>query len=81
MPTVMVEIPVDEATAEALAELHRLAAVGELVKQMVRPGSRHDLLAALLGSTRRRAAALGLTDQDTDDELAAWKAERAAESH
>jgi hypothetical protein len=33
MPAVMVEIPVDEATAEALADPHRLPAVGELVKQ------------------------------------------------
>ena len=46
MSTVMVEIPVDEVTAQALS----------------------------------LAAALGLTDQDIDDELAVWKAERAAET-
>lgn len=78
MDTVMVEIPVDEATAEALADPHRLAAVAELVKHMVRPTEGNDLLAALLESTRQKAAALGWTDQDIDDELAAWKAERAA---
>ena len=72
MSTVMVEIPVDEVTAQALADPHRLAAVAELVKNMVRPSSSHDLLATLLASTRRGAAALGLTDQDIDDELAVW---------
>ena len=79
MSTVMVEIPVDEETARALADPNRLAAVGELVKHMVRPSPAHDLLGTLLESTRRRAAALGFTDQDIDDELTAWKAERTAD--
>jgi hypothetical protein len=78
MSIVSITIPVDEATAEALADPHRLAAVAELVKSVVRPSSSHDLLGTLLETTRRRAAAMGLTDQDIDDELAAWKAERAA---
>ena len=78
MSTVMVEIPVDEATAEALADPHRLAAVAELVKNMVRPTAGNDLLATLLEATRRKAAAMSLSDQDIDQELAAWKHEQAA---
>ncbi|HEY3845535.1 MAG TPA: hypothetical protein VGL95_00315 [Acetobacteraceae bacterium] len=78
MSTVMIEIPVDEETAAALADPHRRRAVGELVKLMVRPTAGNDPLATLLETTRRAAAAAGLTDQDIDDELAAWKAERAA---
>jgi hypothetical protein len=78
MSTVMIEIPVDEETAAALADPHRRQAVGELVKLMVRPTAGNDPLATLLETTRRAAAAAGLTDQDIDDELAAWKAERAA---
>ncbi len=78
MRTVMVEIPVDEETAAALADPHRREAVGELVKLAVRPSSGTDPLAALLQVTRRDAAAIGLTDEDIDAELDAWKAERAA---
>ena len=73
MGTVMVEIPVDEATAAALADPHRLAAVAELVKNMVHPASGNDLLATLLETTRRKPAAIGLSEQDIDEELAAWK--------
>lgn len=79
MGTVMVEIPVDEETAAALADPHRREAVGELVKLAVRPSAGNDPLGALLDTTRREAAKLGLTDQEIDEELAAWKAERAAQ--
>jgi hypothetical protein len=78
MGVVMVEIPVDEGTAAALADPHRRDAAGELVKLAVRPTAGNDPLAVLLETTRREAAAAGLTDQDIDEELAAWKAERSA---
>ncbi len=77
MGTVMVEIPVDEATAEALADPHRLAAVAEVVNHIVRPIAGNDLLATLLETARRKAATMGLSDQDIDEELAAWKNQRA----
>ena len=77
MSTVMVEIPVDEATAAALADPHRREAVGELVKLIVHPTAGNDPLAALLETTRREATASGLTDRDIDQELHDWKAERA----
>jgi hypothetical protein len=76
MSIVMVPIPVDEETAAALTDPHRLEAAGELVKLMVRPSANNDLFARVLETTRREAAAAGLTDQDIDEELAAWKAER-----
>jgi uncharacterized protein YciW len=78
MGTVMVQIPVDEATAERLADPRRLAAVSELVMAVVRRPKDHDPLMALFEQTRQRAAAVGLTDEDIDAELALWKAERAA---
>jgi hypothetical protein len=74
----MIDIPVDEETAAALADPHWRQAVGELVKLMVRPTAGNDPLATLLETSRREVAAAGLTDQDIDDEFAAWKAERAA---
>jgi Glu-tRNA(Gln) amidotransferase subunit E-like FAD-binding protein len=78
MGIVMVEIPVDEKTAAALADPHRLEAVGQLVNLMINPTADADPLALLLETTRREAEAAGITQQDIDDELAAWKAERAA---
>ena len=78
MPVVMVEIPVDEATAAALADPRRLEAVGELVRLTVHPDAAADPLRLLLETTRREAAAAGLTGQAIDRELADWKAERAA---
>ena len=46
MGTVMVSIPVGEATAERLADPRRLAAVSELVMAVVRRPKDHDPLAA-----------------------------------
>jgi hypothetical protein len=79
MAVVMVEIPVDEETAAALADPHRREAAGELVKLAVRPPTAgNDPLAVLLETTRCEAAAAGLTDHDIEEELATWKAERSA---
>ena len=78
MGVVMVAIPVDEDTAAALADPHRLEAVGRLVTCIVRPSAGDDPLASLLETTRREAAAAGITQADIDAELEAWKAERAA---
>ena len=78
MATVMVEIPVDTETAEALADPRRRTAAGEMVKAMVKRRDGHDRLGLLLKTTRREATEAGFTAQDIDDELAAWKTERAA---
>lgn len=74
-----IEIQVEAATAEALADATRRDAVGRLIDRIVRPVSGHDPLAALLEDTAQRAGAAGLTDDDIDAELAADKAERRAE--
>ena len=74
----MVQIPVDEATAAALADPRRLAAVSELVKLAVRPTGQDDPLIVLFEETAKDAEAAGLTEADIEAELAAWKAERAA---
>jgi hypothetical protein len=80
MSIVMVPIPVDVETAAALADPHRLEAIGNLVKLAIHPTAGNDPLAALLEATRRDAAAAGLTDADIDNELAAWKASRTGRS-
>ena len=78
MGTVMVQIPVDEATAARLADPRRLAAISHLIELAVRPTEHDDPLIALFEKTSREAAAAGLTDADIDAELALWKAERSA---
>ena len=78
MGTVMVTIPVDEATAAALADPRRLAAVSELLMAAVHPSPTNDPLDRLLRTINREAAEAGWTEAAVDAELAAWKAERAA---
>ena len=78
MGVVKVEIPVDDATAAALADPRRREAVGRLVEMFVHPREDDDPLALLFDKISREAAATGLTQQDIDDELAVWKTERTA---
>lgn len=73
---VPVEIPVDEAAAEALKDADRRARVGRLVSQVARLDQGPDPLAAILERTSGAAQAAGLTDAEIDAELAAYNAER-----
>jgi hypothetical protein len=77
MGVVKVETPVDEEVAADLSEPVRLAAVGQLVSSMLRPTAASDPVGTLLDQIGRRAELAGLTQEDIDRELAAWKAERA----
>jgi hypothetical protein len=72
---VRIEIPVAPATAEALADDHRRAAVGRLIDRLMLRGT-EDPLAALLEATSAQARDAGLTDEEIDEELAAYNAER-----
>ena len=78
MGVVKVEIPVDEDVAADLSEPVRLAAVGQLISHVLRPTASSDPVGTLLDQIGRRAELAGLTQEDIDQELAAWKAERAA---
>ncbi len=70
-----IQVPVEQATADALRDEMRLSAVGYLVDRLVRPGE-HDPLAAVFEATRAAARDAGITDADIDAELAAYNAER-----
>jgi hypothetical protein len=70
-----VEIPVEAATAAALADKRRLEAVGRLVDRLVRPGG-DDPLFALLERSAAEARAAGLTEADIEAELDAYNTER-----
>ncbi len=70
-----IEIPVEAATATALADDRRRAAVGRLVDRIVRPGA-DDPLIALLERTAEEARQTGMTEAELEAELAAYNAER-----
>ena len=72
-----IEIPVEAATAAALADARRRAAVGRLVDRLVRPGA-DDPLITLFERTAAEAQKAGLTEAEIDAELAAYNAERRA---
>jgi hypothetical protein len=57
MSTVMVAITVDDETAAVLADPHWLEAASEPVKAMVDRSENNSLLASILATTRREAAA------------------------
>jgi hypothetical protein len=69
-----IEIPVEAATAAALADTQRLEAVGRLVDRLVRAGP-DDPLVALFDRTAAEARTAGLTESEIDAELAAYNAE------
>jgi hypothetical protein len=73
---VRVEIPVDEAAADALKDADRRARVGRLVSQVARLYQGPDPLAVVLERTAGAAQSAGLTDAEVDAELAAYNAER-----
>lgn len=70
-----VEIPVEPATARALTDARRRAAVRRLIDRIVRPTPGDDPLAAVLEATARAAHDAGLTDEEVDAELAAYNTE------
>lgn len=70
-----IEVPVEKATALALTDTRRLAAIGRLVDRLVQPGS-DDPLIALFERTSNDARRLGLTDEEIEAELDAYNAER-----
>lgn len=73
--TSKIEIPVEEATAVALADLRRREAVGHLVDRLVRPGV-DDPLVALFERISGEARDAGLTGAEIEAELATYNAER-----
>ncbi len=71
----MIEIPVEEATAAALSDERRREAVGRLIDRLVRPGA-DDPVIALLERTAAEAREAGLTADQIEAELATYNTER-----
>ena len=73
--TTTIEIPVEAATALALADPHRRQAVGRLVDRLIHPGN-DDPLIALFERTAAEAHNAGLLPSEVEAEMAAHKTER-----
>jgi hypothetical protein len=74
--TVDATIPVEPEVAAALADPRNREAVGRLVSRVLRPRSGPSPLARTIAELNADARAAGLTDADSDAELAAYNAER-----
>jgi hypothetical protein len=76
--TVDVMIPVDAEAARALDSPARREAVGRYLSGLLKGGRIRDILAEAIADIKREARARGLSDEDIDAELEAWRAERRA---
>ena len=71
-----VTIPVEPAVARALASPARRQAAGRVLSGLLTGGHLPEVLAEAIADAKREARANGLTDEDIDAELDAWRAER-----
>jgi len=73
--TVEVTLPVDAEAAKALDSPARREAAGRYLSSLLKSGRVRDVLAEAIADAKRDARASGLTDDDIDAELEAWRAE------
>ena len=73
-----VTLPVDAEAAKALDSPARREAAGRYLSSLLKGGRVRDVLAEAIADAKREARASGLTDEDIDAELEAWRAERKA---
>lgn len=76
--TVEVTLPVDVEAAKALNAPARREAAGRYLSSLLTGGRVRDVLAEAIADVKREARASGLTDEDIDAELDAWRTERKA---
>jgi hypothetical protein len=74
MDTVDVAIPVDPEAAKRLEDPVRRAALGRYLSALLKDGRIADALADAIADVKREARASGLTDQEIDAEIEAWRA-------
>jgi hypothetical protein len=76
--TVDVSIPVDLEAAKALADPARRRAAGRYLSGLLKGEDIHDVLTQAIADAKQEARVNGLTDDDVEAELAAWRAGRPA---
>jgi hypothetical protein len=71
-------IPVEPAVAEALASPIRREAAGRVLSGLLKMGRLRDALADAIADAKHEAHTNGLTDDEIDAEIRAWRDERPA---
>lgn len=74
---VRIDFPIDAEVAQALNHLAGREAAGRLPSGLLREGGVREALANAIAEAKREARANGLTDEEIDAELEAWRAERS----
>lgn len=74
--TVDVSIPLEPEAARALESPARRKAAGRYLSGLLKTGRVRDVLAEAIAEAKLEARANGLTDEDIDAELEAWRAAR-----
>jgi hypothetical protein len=72
-----VTIPVDPDVAKALEDPARRRAAGRYLSGLLKAQDTGDVLAQAIADAKQEAHANGLTNQDVEAELAAWRAGRS----
>lgn len=73
-----VTIPVDPGIAKALDTPLLREAAGRVLSELLSRRDVTDLLAEAIADLKQEARANGLTDEEVDAELAAWRSEQRA---
>jgi ethanolamine utilization microcompartment shell protein EutL len=73
--TVEVTLPMDAEAAKALNSPARREAAGRYLSALLTGERVRDVLAAAIADAKREGRVRGLTDEDIDAELEAWRAE------
>jgi hypothetical protein len=76
--TIEVPIPLDPDAAQALGSPARRQAAGRYLSALLRGGRVRDVLAEAIAEAKLEARARGLSDDEVNAELDAWRAERHA---
>lgn len=76
--TVDVTIPMDAEAARALESPARREALGRYLSELLKGGRIRDALSEAIADAKCEARTTGLSDDDVDDEVEAWRAGRRA---
>ncbi len=76
--TIDVLIPIDAEVAGALDNPARREAAGRYLSGLLKKDGIRRVPGAAIADLKQEAHATGLTDDDVDAEIAAWRAERRA---
>ncbi len=72
---ITISIPVEAEVADALKTPAQLEAAGRLLSSLIKGDQAEHFLGAAIAMAKSEARATGLTDEDIDAEIQAWREE------